>query len=121
MRAARWADFRRWLRTFVSSASGVFEGVRLVAKARERFEASRLREISAVCAHPDYQGRGLARRLVQHLIRRERERNQTPFLHVMNDHERARRLYERRGFRHFQEMAVRIVSRTDKGLPAGQP
>lgn len=91
---------------------GVFEGERLVAMAGERFEAGTLREISGVCTHPDFQGRGLARRLVQMLIRLEIGRNKIPFLHVMNDNHRARRIYERMGFRRIQDCVVRVVSRT---------
>ena len=42
-----------------------------------------MREISGVCTHPEFQGRGLARRLVAELVRRELGRDQTPFLHVL--------------------------------------
>jgi ribosomal protein S18 acetylase RimI-like enzyme len=90
---------------------GVFEGERLVAMAGERMEAGALREISGVCTHPDFQGRGYARRLVEKLIRLEVRRKQTPFLHVMHDNIHARRLYERMGFRHHQEVVLRVVSR----------
>jgi predicted GNAT family acetyltransferase len=64
-----------------------------------------------VCTHPDHQGRGLARRLMQRLIRMQIGRRQTPFLHVMHDHPNARRLYARMGFRQEQDMVVRVVSR----------
>jgi GNAT superfamily N-acetyltransferase len=90
---------------------GVVEDGRLVAMAGERMEAGVLREISGVCTHPDFQGRGLARRLVEHLVRRELQRNQIPFLHVMTDNIRARHLYERVGFRHHQEVVLRVISR----------
>jgi ribosomal protein S18 acetylase RimI-like enzyme len=90
---------------------GVFEAGRLVAMAGERMKAGVLREISGVCTHPDFQGRGYAHRLVEKLIRLEVRRNQTPFLHVMHDNFHARRLYERMGFRHHQEVVLRVVSR----------
>ena len=90
---------------------GVVEDGRLVAMAGERMEAGVLREISGVRTHPDFQGRGLARRLVEHLVRRELQRNQIPFLHVMTDNIRARHLYERVGFRHYQEVVLRVISR----------
>jgi ribosomal protein S18 acetylase RimI-like enzyme len=89
---------------------GVFEGARLVAMAGERMRADRLHEISAVCTHPEYQGRGLARRLVETLLRRQMQRGELPFLHVMKANHGARRLYERMGFRPYQEMTVRVVS-----------
>ncbi|MEX8519485.1 MAG: GNAT family N-acetyltransferase [Leptothrix sp. (in: b-proteobacteria)] len=90
---------------------GVFEGERLVAMAGERMHAGSLREISGVCTHPEFQGRGFARRLVQKLIRSELARNETPFLHVMHDNSSARRIYERMGFRQHQEVVLRVISR----------
>ncbi|HEX2539831.1 MAG TPA: GNAT family N-acetyltransferase [Caldimonas sp.] len=89
---------------------GVFEGGRLVAMAGERAHAGALREISAVCTHPGHQGRGLARRLMNHLIRRQAARGEVPFLHVMRSNVHAHALYARMGFRHHAEPVVRVVS-----------
>jgi GNAT superfamily N-acetyltransferase len=89
---------------------GLFEGERLVAMAGERMEAAGLREVSAVCTHPDFQGRGLARRLTAKLVRLQMARGQVPFLHAMHDNGRARDLYERMGFRHHREAALRVVA-----------
>lgn len=89
---------------------GCFDGERLVAMAGERMQAGGLREISGVCTHPDYQGRGLARRLVARLIRRQMQRNEMPFLHVMRSNDGAHRLYQRMGFRDHLESVVRVVS-----------
>jgi ribosomal protein S18 acetylase RimI-like enzyme len=89
---------------------GYFEGPRLIAMAGERAHAGSLREISGVCTHPDSQGRGLARRLMTKLIRRQLQRNQIPVLHVMVENSGARRLYERIGFRIYKESVVRVVS-----------
>jgi predicted GNAT family acetyltransferase len=80
--------------------------------AGERFHAGTLREISGVCTHPDFQGRGLARRLVEMLLRIELARGEAPFLHVMTDNHLARRVYERMGFRRIQDCVVRVLSRT---------
>lgn len=91
---------------------GVFDGDRLVAMAGERMEAGALREISGVCTHPDHQGRGHARRLVETLVRRQLARGQVPFLHVMHGNDNARRIYERAGFRFHSDMVVRVVTRT---------
>ena len=90
---------------------GYFEDKRLIAMAGERMHADSLREISGVCTHPDYQGRGLAKRLMLKLIRREMLRNETPFLHVMSGNTGAWQLYERMGFRKYREVVVRVVSR----------
>ena len=79
--------------------------------AGERMHAGSLREISGVCTHPGFQGRGLARRLMMKLIRRQRLRGETPFLHVMSGNAGARALYERMGFRLYRESVVRVISR----------
>ena len=89
---------------------GYVEDGRLVAMAGERMAADSLREISGVCTHPDFQGRGLARQLTIKLIRRQLRRDEIPFLHVMRDNGNARQLYERMGFRNERESAVRVVA-----------
>lgn len=89
---------------------GYFDGPRLVAMAGERMCAAGLREISGVCTHPDFQGRGYARRLVAKLARRQMQRQETPFLHVMRSNEAAHQLYLRMGFRDYLESVVRVVS-----------
>ena len=89
---------------------GLFDGDRLVAMAGERMHAGTLREISGVCTHPDFQGRGIATRLMRKLIRRQLARRETPFLHVMRQNDVARALYERMGFAVYRESVVRVVS-----------
>lgn len=90
---------------------GVIENGQLIAMAGERMHADRYREISGVCTHPDYQGHGLARRLMLVLIRRQLRRGETPFLHVMCDNASARSLYSRMGFREFACPVVRVIAR----------
>jgi predicted GNAT family acetyltransferase len=89
---------------------GCFDGSRLIAMAGERMHAGTLREISGVCTHPDFQGRGFARRLMSKLIQRQMQRNETPFLHVMRDNSNAQQLYRRMGFGIYREAVVRVVS-----------
>jgi GNAT superfamily N-acetyltransferase len=90
---------------------GVFDDGRLVAMAGERMHAATLREISGVCTHPQQQGRGLARRLMLELVRRQLQRGETPFLHVMRDNVGAHSLYQRMGFSDHCESVVRVVAR----------
>jgi ribosomal protein S18 acetylase RimI-like enzyme len=90
---------------------GCFEDGRLVAMAGERMRAGVLREISGVCTHPDFQGRGLARRLMTKLVWREMQRGETSCLHVMRDNRKAAGLYERMGFRLHRESVVRVISK----------
>jgi ribosomal protein S18 acetylase RimI-like enzyme len=77
---------------------GVHDGGRLIAMAGERMHFGSYREMSAVCTHPDYLGRGLAGMLIRKLLSAALERGETPFLHVNTDNTRARSLYERLGF-----------------------
>jgi len=88
-----------------------FDGERLIAMAGERFCAGALREISGVCTHPHFQGRGMARRLMLKLVRRQMLRGEQPFLHVMQTNTHARALYKRMGFRDYLQTVVRVVSR----------
>ena len=64
-----------------------------------------------MATHPDHQGRGLAKKLMLKLIRRQLQRGETPFLHVMSGNTGARALYERMGFRNYKESVVRVVAR----------
>ena len=77
---------------------GIRDGKRLAAMAGERMRLDGYQEISAVCTHPDYLGRGYAQRLVSLLCRAAFERGYTPFLHVFHDNQRAIGVYRRQGF-----------------------
>jgi hypothetical protein len=89
---------------------GHVEDGQLVAMAGERTAAPGLRDISGVCTRPGYQGRGLARRLMLKLVRRQLARGETPFLQVMSANARAHRLYLEMGFRDERETVVRVVT-----------
>lgn len=77
---------------------GIREGGLLAAMAGERMRLTGFQEISAVCTHPQFVGRGYASRLVAHLARTCLNLDWTPFLHVGESNARARALYERLGF-----------------------
>ena len=91
---------------------GYFEGGRLIAMAGERLCAAHLHEVSGICTHPDFQGRGLASKLTLKLVRRQMQRGKTPFLHVMSHNTPARALYGKMGFRNHRETVVRVVTRS---------
>ncbi|MGA7752866.1 MAG: GNAT family N-acetyltransferase [Candidatus Sulfotelmatobacter sp.] len=78
---------------------GIRDGNRLAAMAGERLKVDGFTEVSAVCTHPDYLGRGYAALLMSEVMRGIRERGETPFLHVRGDNARAIALYERLRFR----------------------
>ena len=90
---------------------GFYDESRLVAMAGERMFAGTYREVSGVCTHPDYQGRGLARQLINELLRNELDRGEIPILHVMSANTVARELYSRIGFCEYHERTVRVISR----------
>ena len=83
----------------------------LIAMAGERMHAPGLREVSGVCTHPGHQGKGLARKLMLQLLRRQMQRGEQPFLHVMASNTGALGLYERMGFRTYKVCPVRVVTR----------
>ena len=77
---------------------GMFHESKLIAMAGERMALTGLQEISGVCTHPDFGGRGHARRLTRALLSRHRRRGVASFLHVSEGNAGARRLYESMGF-----------------------
>ena len=84
---------------------GIFEHGRLAAMIGERMGFPGHRELSAICTHPDFTGRGLARRLVAYVGHDLHARGTTPFLHVAPSNTRAIELYERSGYRVRREIA----------------
>jgi predicted GNAT family acetyltransferase len=77
---------------------GIRQNGKLVAMAGQRLQVPGYTEVSAVCTHPDHTGKGYAAVVMTDVMRRIRERGETPFLHVRGDNERAIALYERLGF-----------------------
>jgi predicted GNAT family acetyltransferase len=71
---------------------------RLVAMAGERLWIDDFREVSAVCTHPDVQGRGHARALIGRVVNRMLRAGQTPLIHVESINKRAIELYLALGF-----------------------
>jgi ribosomal protein S18 acetylase RimI-like enzyme len=78
---------------------GVRQDGRLAAMAGERIQFPGYTEVSAVCTHPDFAGRGFAAALMTVLIDGILERGEVPFLHVRASNERAIGIYRRMGFR----------------------
>jgi ribosomal protein S18 acetylase RimI-like enzyme len=90
---------------------GVFDDDTLVAMAGQRLAPPGFREISAVCTHPDFRGRGLAAGLTTLVAQRIVERGETPFLHHAADNHPAWRVYEALGFAFHQEVTWRVLTR----------
>ena len=78
---------------------GIHQRGRLAAMAGERQRLAGYTEVSAVCTHPDFQGRGYARVLISAVAGPIIKRGETPFLHVREDNAGAIRVYENLGFK----------------------
>jgi len=77
---------------------GIFQDQQLVSLAGERLHLNGYSEISAVCTHPSYTGRGYGSLLVTYLANTIVEKGNTPFLHVRKDNVGAIKVYEKVGF-----------------------
>jgi ribosomal protein S18 acetylase RimI-like enzyme len=78
---------------------GIFENGVLAAMTGQRLHVYDYAEVSAVCTHPGFLGKGYATALLQHQLELIINAGKTPFLHVREDNERAIAVYERLGFR----------------------
>jgi predicted GNAT family acetyltransferase len=98
---------------------GVFRGIRidgrLAAMAGERFRFPGHTEVSGVCTHPDFRGRGLARRLSTAVAAGIESRGERPFLHAWKMNRPAIGLYESLGFEIRAEVDVKVLARSGAG------
>lgn len=94
---------------------GRFLGVRiegrLAAMAGERFRFPGCTEVSGVCTHPDFRGRGLARRLSTAVAAGIEARGERPFLHAWKSNSAAIALYRSLGFELRTEVNVAVLRR----------
>jgi ribosomal protein S18 acetylase RimI-like enzyme len=79
--------------------TGIIKDGKLVSMAGQRMQPSPYVELSAVCTHPDYLGRGYAGVLLNEQIRRVVAAGLIPFLHVLADNHSAISIYKRVGFK----------------------
>jgi len=97
---------------------GEFIGIRidgrLAAMAGRRLSPAGFTEISAVCTHPDFRGRGYARALVAAVAQSIEREGRTPFLTSFEANTGAIRVYQQAGFttRRRFELAVLKPPRT---------
>ncbi len=90
---------------------GIRIGGRLVAMAGERMRFPGFTEVSGVCTHPEFRGRGFARRLSAAVAARIAARGEQPFLHAWKTNRAAISLYETLGFRIRTEVHVSVLKR----------
>ncbi|MEO7531562.1 MAG: GNAT family N-acetyltransferase, partial [Sediminibacterium sp.] len=77
---------------------GIFANGQLVAMTGQRFHCFNHIEISAVCTHPAYLGRGYAKQLLLSQLTKIVNSSVVPYLHVRQDNERAIHVYKTLGF-----------------------
>lgn len=89
---------------------GVRIGGRLAAMAGERMKSEGFLEVSGVCVHPDFRGRGLAAGLMRIVVERALARGETPFLHAYAHKPEAQALHRSVGFTVRSPMTFTILS-----------
>lgn len=88
---------------------GLRDNGALVAMAGERMRLAGFTEVSAVCSHPDYRGRGLAADLVLAVAGDIVARGDVAFLHAFTTNVAAIKLYEKLGFRIRTTLQVTVL------------
>jgi len=84
---------------------------RLAAMAGERMRIPGFTELSGVCTHPDFRGRGFARRLSTAVVADIFARGERAFLHAWKSNHTAIALYEQLGFRVRAPVNVSVLTR----------
>nr|WP_246725935.1 GNAT family N-acetyltransferase [Rhizobium lusitanum] len=101
--------------TLRAQSLGTFWGVkmegRLVAMAGQRMRQPGFAELSGLCTHPDFQGRGLGSLLFRFVAGEISARDETAYLHAYAANKPAIALYEAMGFRLRSDMNLCVVKR----------
>jgi ribosomal protein S18 acetylase RimI-like enzyme len=90
---------------------GILKQNKLVAMAGQRLHVYHFTEISAVCTHPDFTGKGYAKDLLRHQINRMQCASFIPYLHVRSDNVRAISVYESLGFKTRKEIFFYVLQK----------
>jgi predicted GNAT family acetyltransferase len=91
---------------------GIRIGARLAAMAGERMRFPGYTEVSGVCTHPEFRGRGLARCLSAAVVAGIEARGDQAFLHAWKSNHPAISLYEGLGFKVRTEVNVAVLTRS---------
>lgn len=112
----RTLELGRYFGIYVPDAG---DGVRLAAMIGERMGTGTHTELSAICTHPDFTGRGYAHRLIAFLTDDLLARGVTPFLHVSAGNPRAKSLYAQLGYRVRTDLPFWSLQRAGSSEAAG--
>ncbi|TBD37835.1 GNAT family N-acetyltransferase [Rhizobium ruizarguesonis] len=101
--------------TLRAQSLGSFWGIksegRLVAMAGQRMRQTGFIELSGLCTHPDFQGRGLGTLLFRFVAGEIASSGDTAYLHAYAANTSAISLYKTHGFALRSEMNMRVVKR----------
>jgi predicted GNAT family acetyltransferase len=90
---------------------GIRVGGRLAAMGGQRMYLPGYREVSAICTHPDFRGRGYARAIVAQLVAAIFDEGLTPFLHVQEENRAAQVVYDGLGFAVRAKLPLLVMDR----------
>jgi predicted GNAT family acetyltransferase len=90
---------------------GIFIDGRLAAMTGQRMHPVPYMEVSAVCTHPDFRGKGYAKALMLHVMKIILDNSCIPFLHVLTSNAGAIQLYESIGFRVRKKLFIDMIQR----------
>lgn len=101
--------------TLKAQKLGRFWGVkvegRLAAMAGERLAQPGLTELSGVCTHPDFQGKGFGRLVSRYVSGQIAAKGDTPYLHCYATNSNAIALYRSIGFDVRSEMHAAVIAK----------
>jgi predicted GNAT family acetyltransferase len=96
-----------------AQALGPFWGIEmdgsLVAMGGERMQQDGYSEVSGICTHPDYRGRGLGRLMSVFVAGFVAARGDQPYLHAYSTNRAAIELYESIGFKVRRTLNVAVI------------
>lgn len=91
---------------------GIKANGKLQAMAGHRLHMTGFTEISAVCTHPDSQGKGYAKQLLTLTAQAILNRGETPFLHTWARNSHAIEVYKKLGFKQRKLLTVATIKLT---------
>jgi ribosomal protein S18 acetylase RimI-like enzyme len=97
---------------------GAYYGVRsssgeLIAMGGERLKLEGFSEISGVCTHPSFRGKGLAASIMWQLVRDHRREGVVSWLHVSCGNQHATEIYLRMGFEIVRKLTLHRIARRE--------
>jgi len=97
---------------------GKFWGIRidgqLVAMGGQRMRQPGFAELSGLCTHPDFQGKGLGKTMLRYVAGEISAGGETVYLHAYSNNKAAISLYQRMGFSPRRELHFRVIKRAEQ-------